>query len=121
MKSLGCMMADGGAQILQITPGAAPVAALLSVRAALLAIDLAKRLRAPPVVQSLDPLLELPDGHNRVLGLAVHAKAVAELLKLEALNWSGMEFRAYAAAMQLSPHSPRKLRDQLDTAELTID
>lgn len=42
-------------------------------------------------------------------------------MHVEALNWSGMELRAYAAAMQLSPHSLRKWRDRLDAGEVTID
>ncbi|MGY3452178.1 hypothetical protein [Bradyrhizobium sp. USDA 4353] len=41
-------------------------------------------------------------------------------MHVEALNWSGMELRAYAA-MQLSPHSLRKWRDRLATGEVTID
>ncbi|WP_315719704.1 MULTISPECIES: transposase [unclassified Bradyrhizobium] len=42
-------------------------------------------------------------------------------MHVEALNWSGMELRACAAAMQLSPHSLRKWRDRLATGEVTID
>ncbi|WP_315827854.1 transposase [Bradyrhizobium sp. SZCCHNG3015] len=42
-------------------------------------------------------------------------------MHVEALNWSGMELRAHAAAMQLSPHSLRKWRDRLAASEVTID
>ncbi|MGJ5079282.1 hypothetical protein [Bradyrhizobium sp. HKCCYLS3013] len=42
-------------------------------------------------------------------------------MHVEALNWSEMELRAYAAAIQLSPHSLRKWRDQLAASEVTID
>lgn len=42
-------------------------------------------------------------------------------MHLEAMDWSGMGVRAYAAAMQLSPHSLRKRRDRLDTGEVAID
>ncbi|MGJ4951477.1 IS66 family insertion sequence element accessory protein TnpA [Bradyrhizobium sp. HKCCYLS20291] len=42
-------------------------------------------------------------------------------MHVEALNWSGMGLRAYAVAMQLSPHSLRKWRDRLATGEVTID
>ncbi|UFZ08068.1 hypothetical protein LQG66_18015 [Bradyrhizobium ontarionense] len=42
-------------------------------------------------------------------------------MHVEALNGSGMGLRAYAAAMQLSPHSLRKWRDRLDVGEVTID
>ncbi|MET3995092.1 transposase-like protein [Bradyrhizobium sp. S3.9.2] len=42
-------------------------------------------------------------------------------MHVEAMNWSGMGLRAYAAAMQLSPHSLRKWRDRLDAGELAID
>ncbi|WP_316235267.1 MULTISPECIES: hypothetical protein [unclassified Bradyrhizobium] len=42
-------------------------------------------------------------------------------MHVEALNWSGMELRACAAAMQLSPHSLRKWRDRLAAGEVTID
>ncbi|MGY3452181.1 IS66 family insertion sequence element accessory protein TnpA [Bradyrhizobium sp. USDA 4353] len=42
-------------------------------------------------------------------------------MHVEALNWSGMGLRAYAVAMQLSPHSLRKWRDRLDAGEVMID
>lgn len=42
-------------------------------------------------------------------------------MHVEAMNWSGMGVRAYAAAMQLSPHSLRKWRNRLDTGEVAID
>ncbi|MGC2779902.1 MAG: transposase [Bradyrhizobium sp.] len=42
-------------------------------------------------------------------------------MHVKALNWSGMELRAYTAAMQLSPHSLRKWRDRVATGEVTID
>lgn len=42
-------------------------------------------------------------------------------MHVEAMNWSGMGVRAYAAAMQLSPHSLRKWRDRLDAAVVAID
>ncbi|NPU13059.1 transposase [Bradyrhizobium sp. 83002] len=42
-------------------------------------------------------------------------------MHVEALNWSGMELCAYAAAMQLSPYSLRKWRDRLAAGEVTID
>ncbi|WP_246739809.1 IS66 family insertion sequence element accessory protein TnpA [Bradyrhizobium aeschynomenes] len=42
-------------------------------------------------------------------------------MRVEALNWSGMELRACASAMQLSLHSLRKWRDRLATGEVTID
>ncbi|MGY4310291.1 hypothetical protein ACVIJ6_007534 [Bradyrhizobium sp. USDA 4369] len=42
-------------------------------------------------------------------------------MHVEALNWSRMELRAYAAAMQLPPHSLRKWRDRMATREVTID
>ncbi|MGJ5222429.1 IS66 family insertion sequence element accessory protein TnpB, partial [Bradyrhizobium oligotrophicum] len=42
-------------------------------------------------------------------------------MHVEALNWSGMELRACAAATQLSPHSLREWRDRLATEEVTID
>ena len=41
-------------------------------------------------------------------------------MHVEAMNWSGMGLRAYAAAMQLSPHSLRKWRDRLDAGEFAI-
>jgi hypothetical protein len=70
------------AQVFQISPCAAPIAALLPVRAAFLAVDLAKRLCAPPVVQSLDPLLELADGRYCILVRAIYTEAIAEFLHL---------------------------------------
>lgn len=42
-------------------------------------------------------------------------------MHVEAMNWSGTGVRAYATAMQLSPHSLRKWRDRLDTGEVAID
>jgi transposase-like protein len=40
---------------------------------------------------------------------------------VEALNWSGMGVREYAAALHLSPTSLRKWRDRLDDGEVNID
>ena len=42
-------------------------------------------------------------------------------MHVEAMNWSGMGVREYAAAMQLSPYSLRKWRDRLDAGEVEID
>jgi transposase-like protein len=42
-------------------------------------------------------------------------------MHVEAMNWSGMGIRAYAAAMQLSPHSLRKWRDRLNAGEVVVD
>ncbi|MDB5688026.1 MAG: hypothetical protein JWR77_2615 [Rhizorhabdus sp.] len=42
-------------------------------------------------------------------------------MHVEAMNWSGMGVPAYAAALQLSPHSLRKWRDRLDAGEVVID
>ncbi len=42
-------------------------------------------------------------------------------MHVEAMNWSGMGVRGYAAALQLSPTSLRKWRDRLDEVEDTID
>lgn len=42
-------------------------------------------------------------------------------MHVEAMNWSGMGVREYAAALQLSPHSLRKWRDRLDEGEVDID
>lgn len=42
-------------------------------------------------------------------------------MHVEAMNWSGMGVRQYAAALQLSPHSLRKWRDRLDGGEMEID
>jgi len=42
-------------------------------------------------------------------------------MHVEALNWSGMSVRDYAAALFLSPSSLRKWRDRLDDGEVEID
>ena len=42
-------------------------------------------------------------------------------MHVEALNWSGMGVREYAAALNLSPTSLRKWRDWLDDREEEID
>jgi hypothetical protein len=42
-------------------------------------------------------------------------------MHVEAMNWSGMGVREYAASLQLSPTSLRKWRDRLDTGEVAID
>jgi len=42
-------------------------------------------------------------------------------MHVEAMNWSGMGVREYAAAMHLSPTSLRKWRDRLDDGEVEID
>jgi transposase-like protein len=42
-------------------------------------------------------------------------------MHVEAMNWSGMGVREYAAALHLSPTSLRKWRDRLDDGEVEID
>lgn len=42
-------------------------------------------------------------------------------MHVEAMNWSGMGVREYAAALSLSPYALRKWRDRLDESEATID
>ena len=42
-------------------------------------------------------------------------------IHVEAMNWSGMSVREYAAALHLSPTSLRKWRDRLDDGEMDID
>jgi transposase-like protein len=42
-------------------------------------------------------------------------------MHVEAMNWSGMGVREYAAALQISPYSLRLWRDRLDEGEVEID
>jgi transposase-like protein len=42
-------------------------------------------------------------------------------MHIEAMNWSGMGVREYAAALNLSPTSLRKWRDHLEESEMEID
>ncbi|SCB39824.1 IS66-like element accessory protein TnpA [Rhizobium multihospitium] len=42
-------------------------------------------------------------------------------MHVEAMNWSGMGVREYAAAMFLSPYALRRWRDRLDDGEVEID
>jgi transposase-like protein len=42
-------------------------------------------------------------------------------MHVEAMNWSGMSVREYAAALRLSPTSLRKWRDRLDDGEVDVD
>src|ERR1700682_2663325 len=42
-------------------------------------------------------------------------------MHVEAMNWSGMGVREYAAALRLSPYALRKWRDRLDEREVAID
>lgn len=42
-------------------------------------------------------------------------------MHVEAMNWSGMGVREYAASFQLSPTSLRKWRDRFENAEVEID
>jgi len=42
-------------------------------------------------------------------------------MHVEAMNWSGMSVREYAAGLQLSPTSLRKWRDRLDDGTVEID
>jgi len=42
-------------------------------------------------------------------------------MHVEAMNWSGMGVREYAAALSLSPYALRKWRDRLDDGEIEID
>jgi len=42
-------------------------------------------------------------------------------MHVEAMNWSGMSVREYAAVLRLSPYALRKWRDRLDEHEVQID
>lgn len=42
-------------------------------------------------------------------------------MHVEAMNWSGMGVREYAAALHLSPYSLRRWRDRLEDGEVEID
>ncbi len=42
-------------------------------------------------------------------------------MHVEAMNWSGIGVREYAAALSLSPYALRKWRDRLDEGEVEID
>jgi len=42
-------------------------------------------------------------------------------MHVEAMNWSGIGVREYAAALRLSPYALRKWRDRLDEREVEID
>jgi transposase-like protein len=42
-------------------------------------------------------------------------------MHVEAMNWSGMGVREYAAAMYLSPYALRRWRDRLEDGEVEID
>ncbi|AWC23636.1 transposase [Aminobacter sp. DSM 101952] len=53
----------------------------------------------------------------------VRSKAVQAFwaMHVEAMNWSGMGVREYAAALQLSPYSLRRWRDRFEDGEVEID
>lgn len=42
-------------------------------------------------------------------------------MHVEAMTWSGMSVRQYAAGLYLSPHSLKKWRDRFENAEVEID
>ena len=42
-------------------------------------------------------------------------------MHVEAMNWSGMGVREYAAALRLSPYALRRWRDRIDECEVAID
>jgi len=42
-------------------------------------------------------------------------------MHVQAINWSGMGVREYAAALSLSPYALRKWRDRLDESEVATD
>src|SRR5713101_2709232 len=42
-------------------------------------------------------------------------------MHVEAMNWSGMGVREYAASLRLSPYTLRKWRDRLDDGEVELD
>jgi hypothetical protein len=73
------MMADGRAQILQVSPSATSVTSFPSVSATRLTVHLAEHLCAPPRVQSLDALLEFSHGGNGVFVFAINFEAITKL------------------------------------------
>jgi hypothetical protein len=75
MISFGCMIAYSSTEILQIPASAAPVAAFLGVGATRLAADFAKHFCAPPLIRSLDALLELADGRDGIFAFAINIEA----------------------------------------------
>jgi hypothetical protein len=50
-----------------------------------------------------------------------HAVRAFWAMHVEAMNWSGMGVREYAAGLRLSPYSLRRWRDRFEDGELDID
>jgi hypothetical protein len=77
--AFGGMVANGRAQIFQVSPGTAPVASFLPIGATRLSVHLAEHLCTPPRVQSLDTLLKFPYGGDGVFAFAIDFEAIAKI------------------------------------------
>jgi transposase-like protein len=61
--------------------------------------------------------------HRYAVSTDIRSRAIQAFwaMHVEAMNWSGMGAREYAASFQLSPTSLRKWRDRFENAEVEID
>jgi len=82
MISFGRVMTNGSTEIFQISACAALFSAFLGVGATCLAVDVAEHFCAPPLVQSLDPFLELADSGDGIFTFAVDSETMAKLVQL---------------------------------------
>ena len=85
-----------------------------------------RNIRRNCVVSSAARLKKGPEGRSRFrfgVSTDMRNRAVQAFwaMHVEAMNWSGMSVREYAAALLLSPTSLRKWRDRLDDGEVDID
>src|SRR5258708_2994251 len=77
MISFGSVMTNRGAKILKVSASSAFLAALLGIGATCFAVDVAEHFRAPPVIQSLYPLLKLADGRNGLIAFAINVETTS--------------------------------------------
>ncbi|HJP69028.1 MAG TPA: hypothetical protein VJ846_09020 [Sphingomicrobium sp.] len=82
MIAFSCMVADGRAQIFQVSPSATSITPFPSVSATRLAAHLTEHFCAPPRIQSLDALLEFSYGGNGVFVFAINFEAITKLFQL---------------------------------------
>jgi hypothetical protein len=76
------VMTNRSSEILKISAGSALLAVHLGIGATRFAVDVAKHFRAPPVIQSLYPLLELAASGNGLVAFAVDIESAAQLVEL---------------------------------------
>jgi hypothetical protein len=82
MISFDCVVTDRSAEIFKVSARPSFLTALLGIRATSFSIELAQHFCAPPVVQTLNSLLEFTNVGDGIFALIIHVETLAQLVQL---------------------------------------